>query len=106
MLDFRGAIKEHLSVSYLYAKIDTTSLYVFDFAGLWRFLQIYHKDCKQSMCIFRKTQKGAIYSCDKCDALRWVCVQQYVLSLLLLLSSNYLWKLFATTWQGKEVKEI
>ena len=70
MPDFRGATKEHMSMYCLYAAIDTNCLYMFDFVGLQKISQIFHKDYNWTRGSIQKMQKGPIYSCDKCDALR------------------------------------
>ena len=72
--DFNGKLKPHLTVYAMYASVDSSTLYCFDYVGVQdtggrSLVQIFGKQCTRKNGKLRKTQNGSIFSCDNCHTL-------------------------------------
>ena len=79
--DFRGSLKDPLRAYSLYASIGVKSHYKVGYVsgvGREKAPQIFSKACNGGKVVYRKHVHGRIFSCDKCEGLRFVSDLSYV----------------------------
>ena len=79
----------------LYASVDEKSLYKIGYVGTQQLPQFYTNGCTRTMGAMRKTQQGVIFSCDQCNAFRYVCLTSFCTSVFICaINSSYIAKLY------------